>query len=109
MNLRMRIVYKNKELKPISKCEYSLEDYSDMLSMDLKRIITDVEDLIYTMNGNKPKDEWDENALCAFGKIKHKLLDKAGEVARLPENIFDAENDKDSISSFWNELFNEEE
>lgn len=80
-----------------------------MLSMDLKRIITDVEDMAYTINGNKSKEEWDDDAIMAFSKIKHKILDKAGEISRLPESIFDAEQENDSISDFWNNLFEEGE
>lgn len=80
-----------------------------MLSMDLKRIITDVEDLAYTMSGNSSKDEWSSAEVLAFQKIKHKLLDKAGEISRLPESIFDADEEGDSISDFWNRIFDEEE
>lgn len=109
MNLKTRIIYRNKDLKPISKCEYPLKDYAEMLSMDLKRIITDVEDLAYTMNGNASKEEWSSAEVMAFQKIKHKLLDKAGEIGRLPECIFDADEEGDSVSDFWNSIFDEEE
>lgn len=72
--------------------------------MDLKRIITDVEDMIYAMNNNLPKEEWGENELMAFAKIRSKILDKAGEVARLPESIFDADAEKGCMASFWDRL-----
>lgn len=109
MKLRTKIVYKNKNLEPISECEYELADYTDMVSLELKRIITDIEDLMYMENGNRSKDEWGEAEVIQFNKIKHKILDKAGEIQRLPETIFDAETSKSSALSFWSELFNRKE
>lgn len=106
VNLRTQVIYRNRDLKTISKCEYSLRDYADMLSLDLKRVITDVEDLVYMLNGNKSKDDWSEAEILAFNKIKHKILDKAGEIGRLPENIFDADENDNSAASFWDRLFN---
>lgn len=80
-----------------------------MLSLDLKRIITDVEDLVYALNGDCSKEEWSDETLAAFNKIKHKILDKAGEIGRLPENIFDADEDGNEVSSFWDRFFNPKE
>jgi hypothetical protein len=109
VNLRTQVTYKNRDLKTISKCEYALKDYTDMLSLDLKRIITDIEDLLYMATGGKSKADWQELELLAFEKIKHKILDKAGEIGRLPENIFDADQCENSASSFWDRLFNSKE
>lgn len=109
VNLKAQITYKNKDMKTVSKCEYDLRDYTDMLSLDLKRIITDIEDLVYIASGSKSKDGWAENELIAFEKIKHKILDKAGEIGRLPENIFDADECENSASSFWGKIFNSRE
>lgn len=100
MNLKAKVVYKNKQLETVSECVYPLEDYAEMLSMDLKRIITDVEDLIYTMNDNLPKEEWGSAEISAFTKIRSKILDKAGEVGRLSECIFDADKDG-CVAGFW--------
>lgn len=75
-----------------------------MLSLDLKRVITDVEDLIYTINGGCPKDEWDKETLALFSKIRSKILDKAGEIDRLPSCIFDADADKGSVAGFWDKI-----
>lgn len=104
MNLKAEVVYKNKNLEPVSRCVYSFEDYMDMLSMDLKRIITDVEDLMYIMNDNRPKEEWKEAEIAAFNKIRSKILDKAGEVGRLPACIFDADEDEGSVAGFWDKF-----
>jgi len=43
--------------------------------------------MAYLLNDNKPKSEWSNESWAAFCKIKHKLLDKAGEIERLPQNI----------------------
>lgn len=76
-----------------------------MLSLDLKRIITDVEDLAYMINGNTVKEEWNEAELILFNKIRSKILDKAGELGRLSDNIYDADTHNDRVSKFWDELF----
>lgn len=77
-----------------------------MISMDLKRVITDVEDMVQASTGNISKDEWPAEVLYEFNKVKHKLLDKAGEISRLPGNIFDADQRENSVSSFWDRVFN---
>jgi len=43
---------------------------------------------MYAMNGNKQKADWSDESWSAFCRIKHKLLDKAGDIGRLPETIF---------------------
>jgi hypothetical protein len=93
-------------METISRCEYPLKDYTDMLSLDLKRIITDIEDLVYMATGSKSKADWPESELLAFEKIKHKILDKAGEIGRLPENIFNADECGNNVSNFWDRFFN---
>lgn len=100
MNLKAKVVYRNKQLEPISECVQPFEDYAEILSMDLKRIITDVEDLLYIAKDNLPKEEWSEAEIAAFSKIRSKILDKAGEVGRLPECVFDADA-KGCVAGFW--------
>ena len=89
-NFNVKITYRNAKLEPVSTQLYSLEDYTDMLRSDQLKIITDVEDGFYVANGNKCKDEWPDDVWGAFVRIKHKLLDKAGSIGRLPENIVKA-------------------
>jgi hypothetical protein len=84
----VRIVYRNEKLEPTYIREYSLGEYTETMRLDLLRLITDVEDLIYDAYGGKAKDEWGDRVWVSFCKIKHKLLDKAGDISRLPENIF---------------------
>ena len=83
----IRVSYKNADMKEVCEKRYTLEEYTGMLRADLLRLITDIEDLVYEMNGNKPKREWSDTSWAAFQKVKHKMLDKAGEIGRLAENI----------------------
>lgn len=107
LNLKTKIVYKNRNMETVQVCEYPLQDYVDMVSLDLKKVITDVEDLIYMTNGNRPKNEWSEAEIILFNKIKHKILDKAGEVSRIPQSLFDADNieELNTPASFWDKVF----
>ena len=77
-----------------------------MISMDLKRVISDIEDMVYACTSNLSKEEWPAEVLCDFNRVKHKLLDKAGEIGRLPGNIFDADRETNSVSNFWDKIFN---
>lgn len=55
-----------------------------MIRMDLFRVITDIENLYYRLNEGKAKREWRQRDLDEFNVVKHRLLDKAGEIGRLP-------------------------
>lgn len=57
-------------------------------------MISDVEALIYHLTG-LPRVEWDVETWKAFSQIRHKLLDKAGEISRLPEHMKEALANKD--------------
>lgn len=108
MNLKARVTYRNRNMETIQECDYDLQDYVDMLSMDMKRIISDVEDLVYTANGNISKEDWDEPQILMFNKIKHKLLDKAGELSRLPSTLYDGDIETDNRpASFWRKVFDD--
>lgn len=82
----VHVVYKNGKQEVVQDVNYELRDYTDMLRADLLRVITNVEDLVYDMNNQRPKEEWPDNVWSGFCRIKHKLLDKAGEIGRLPDN-----------------------
>ena len=56
------------------------------------------------ISGKSNKEDWSDEELAAFEKIKHKLLDKAGEIGRLPENIFDANEEPASMGRFIHNL-----
>lgn len=53
-------------------------------------MISDVEAMIYEWMG-LPREHWDDETWTAFTAIRHKLLDKAGEITRLPENLISPE------------------
>lgn len=80
------VTYRNERLVPVCQKEYTLDEYTSLIRSDLMRIITDVEDALYDVTGKK-KSEWPDSVLSKFDKIKHKLLDKAGEIGRLPNNM----------------------
>ena len=82
----VHVVYKNGRQEVVQDVNYELRDYTDMLRADLLRVITNIEDLVYEANNQRPKEEWPDNVWSGFCRIKHKLLDKAGEIGRLPDN-----------------------
>lgn len=86
-NLGVKVTYRNARLEPVSTQLYPLRDYTDMLRNDLLKIITDIEDILYVATGNKIKDEWPDEVWGGFTHIKHKILDKAGDIGRLPDNL----------------------
>lgn len=89
-NLMVKVTYRNARLEPVSTQLYALEDYTDMLRNDLLKIISDMEDSFYIACGNKHRDEWPDELWSSFTRIKHKILDKAGDIGRLPDNIVKA-------------------
>ena len=103
--LGVKITYRNEKLEPVYERAYSLTDYTDMLRVDLLRLISDVEDLVYVATDNKGKEEWSDALWAAFYRIKHKLLDKAGDIGRLPNNIFESGAEK-SLSEFVADIVN---
>ena len=104
--LGVKITYRNEKLEPVYERAYSLEDYTDMLRADLLRLISDVEDLVYVATDNKTKDEWSDSLWAAFYRIKHKLLDKAGDIGRLPANLFEVRSTTKSLSEFVADIVN---
>lgn len=85
--LSIRVEYKNKMLETTGIREFSLEEYTSYIKAGILRILMDVEDLIYEYEGEKRPDEWSPISFRAFQKIRHKLLDRAGEIQRIPDAI----------------------
>ena len=85
--LCVKVVYRDKDMNPTYTKIYTLSEYTEMIRADLLRLITDVENLCYAANGNKQKEDWSDDTFSGFSLIKHKLLDKAGDIGRIPENI----------------------
>ena len=84
---KVKIEYKNKDLETVVEKEYAFIDYTEMLNLELKRILMDIEDAFYYLSGNKQKSEWDAENTEKFNKIRHKLLDQANAIKRLPQNL----------------------
>lgn len=83
----VNIVYKNRTLEPVSQKAYALTDYCQEQKLHLMHTIADVENAFYTMQGNKSKDDWDAETMASFQHIRHKLLDAANSIERLPKNL----------------------
>ena len=101
--LCVKVTYRNKDMEPTYSKVYALNEYTDMLRTDLMKLVSDVENLCYAANNNKPKEEWSEETFSWFCLIKHKLLDKAGDVGRIPENIVR----KEPLNQFVARILNE--
>lgn len=84
--LKVHVTFRNEDMEPVCEEEYNLAEYTEKLRADLQRVIPDVESLVYLLTG-KPRSGWGDDAWRIFSRIRHKLLDKAGEVARIPENL----------------------
>lgn len=83
----VKIEYKNKNLETVVEKEYDFIQYTSMLQLELMKIITEVEDAFYTLSGNKQKEEWSEEMMSRFKRIRNKLLDQANAIKRLPQTL----------------------
>ena len=86
-DFKVKIEYKNKELETVVEKEYDFIDYTEMLSRELNRILKNVEDVFFYMSDYKPKNEWDKELLERFDNIRHKVLDQANAIKRLPNTL----------------------
>ena len=102
---KVTIQYKNKNLETVVEKEYDLISYTEMLNMELMRLIMDIEDAFYEFSGNKQKEEWSPELMERFKKIRHKMLDEANAIKKLPQNLTykGIRADQISISDFINQ------
>lgn len=84
-DITIRIIYKNRDMEITGVHDYSLVDYSNLISSEIKSVITDVENLVLHTKGDK--SDWDDDTMKMFQKIRHELLDHANSIGRLPSNI----------------------
>ena len=98
-DFKVTIEYKNKNLETVVEKEYDFIDYTEMLNLELKRILMDIEDAFYYLSGNKQKSDWPSELSEKFSKIRHKILDQANAIKRLPENL-SYQNVKGSVMPF---------
>lgn len=85
-NLSVAVSYKGKNGKENIHV-YDFKQYTEIIKMELLRIILDVEDAFIYMQNGIPKEDWPEELNTRFQKIRHKLLDEANAVYRIPENL----------------------
>lgn len=83
----VKVEYKNKNLETVVEKEYDFIAYTEMLNLELMRLIMEVEDAFYTFSGNQTKDMWSPEMKERFKKIRHKMLDEANAIKRLPQNL----------------------
>lgn len=83
----VNIVYKNRSMENVSQRTCLFADYCQDQKLNLMHVITDVENAFYAMQGDKGKDEWSQEALDSFQRIRHKLLDSANSIVRLPQTL----------------------
>lgn len=108
MKKTVRIEYKNTEGVLVGTEDMELGEYTAVKKLALQRVIGDVEKLIYTMNGNQPRAQWGEEITKQFAAIRRQLLDVAGDIGRIPEQMTcECEARKDNgIQKFWEQIFN---
>lgn len=87
MSLNVHITHRNSKLQPVADEIYPLDEYMALLGNDILRMISDVEDIIYTTTGGVQRDEWTDEVWTKYSRLKHKMLDTAGAVKRLPDNL----------------------
>lgn len=85
MDYNVHIAYRDKAMNVISEREYTLSEYCDLFRFDLLRIIGDVQNSFISAFGQK--ENWPQEVSKQFQLIRHKLLDKGGQIQRLPDNI----------------------
>ena len=83
----VKIEYKNKDMETVVEKEYDFLQYTEMLDLGLKGILVEVENAFYALQDNKQKEDWSDDAEERFRSIRHKLLDKANAIRRLPQSL----------------------
>jgi len=84
----VNIIYKNRSLESVSQRSYPFADYCQEQKLNLMHIITDVENAFYCLQDNQSKESWTPEAMETFQRIRHKLLDAANSIERLPRNLY---------------------
>lgn len=84
----VKVSYKNRNLEDVSNRTYDFNQYTEMIKLELMRIIMDVEDAFYALQGSTAKEDWNSDTMARFQKIRHKLLDQANAVERIPQNLY---------------------
>lgn len=85
-DFEVKIEYKNKDLETVIEKTYSFSQYTELLNLELMRVIAETEDAFYYLTG-KQKDDWDDETMRRFQHIRHKVLDQANAIKRLPATL----------------------
>lgn len=78
--MRIKIEYKNKDLEIVGYDYFEFDLYLQKMSQDVIGVLSDIEKCLDSHNADYNNDN-------AFRYIRHKLLDIAGALKRLPDNI----------------------
>ena len=97
-DFKVKISYKNKDMETVVEKEYDFLDYTMLINLDLKKILGLIESSFSFFNDGKPKQEWSEESTKRFNEIRHKLLDQANAVRRLPETLYYKDISANTIS-----------
>ena len=83
----VKIEYKNEKLETVVEKEYSFVSYTEMLDREIRKILNDVEDSFFYFQSYIPKEQWSDEAKKRFDSIRHKILDQANAIKRLPQTL----------------------
>ena len=86
-DFKVTIPFKNEDLETVVEKEYDFITYTNQIHIDLKKILGLVERSFAYFNDGKPKEEWTEESKKRFNEIRHKMLDKANAIYRLPDTL----------------------
>jgi hypothetical protein len=89
--LVVRVQYRNAAREIIGEEEFPLINYMKIQENRAMHLVTDVENLLYDIFDGKPKEEWPDHAYREFLLLRHKILDHAGNVGRVPEMLYKVE------------------
>lgn len=96
---KVTVEYKNKNLETVVEKEYDFINYTEMLHAELMKLIVEIEDAFYVFSEGKQKADWNPEMLERYKKIRHKMLDQANAIKRLPRNLTYKGNRADQISA----------
>lgn len=82
----VKVSYRNRDMTEPKEWTYNFKQYTEMMKRELMHVIMEVEDTIYHLQGSRSKDEWDSETMEHFQKIRHKQLDQANAIERLPQS-----------------------
>ena len=83
----VNVVFRNKDMNVTGEKNYGLQEYCLGMKDQLLRVILDVEDAFYSMEDFNRKEEWSEEHLVRFQHLRHKILDVANSIGRMPDNL----------------------